>query len=142
MLDYFTSNEVVGLIGVGNAGLKLRDAALAADCHVILCDPPRSLEEASELSEHFFELWGNGMGGCQLSNVGMETFVPLDALARADKICIQVPLTSEGPFATRGMITNSFLSKCKPDAQILCFSDKAVIADDAQADKRIKYMQW
>ena len=133
----FKSSDIVGLVGVGQFGAKLRDEALALGCEVILCDPPRAFAEADELSESFFDLWGNGMGGCQLTNVGMETFVPLEKLARASVISIQVPLTREGKYPTVGMITADFLAYCRPDARILCWSSSEVVAPDARGDKRL-----
>ncbi|MBR4675891.1 MAG: hypothetical protein IKP00_15640 [Victivallales bacterium] len=139
MGNIFKSGDIVGLVGVGHLGTKLRDEALAAGCEVILCDPPRALAEADELSETFFDLWGNGMGGCQLTNVGMETFVPLENLARATVISIQVPLTHEGKFATANMITADFLSKCRHDARIVCWSSPEVIASEARTDKRLVF---
>lgn len=127
----------VGLVGVGTLGSKLRSIAEKIGCHVILCDPPRNFAEADELSQHFFELWGNGMGGCQVSNEGMEVFVPLEALVRADVISVQVPLVEEPPFPTKGLIDADFMSRLKPAAKLLCFSSQEVIAPDARGDRRI-----
>ena len=129
----------VGLLGVGALGARLRELAQSMGCHTILCDPPRNLAKADELSEHFFELWGNGMGGCQVTNEGMEAFVPLDALARADLVSVQVPLTDEPPFPTRGLVDASFLARLKPGAKLLCFAPAEVIAPDARGDKRILF---
>ena len=136
----FKSGDIVGLVGVGRLGAKLRDEALALCCEVILCDPPRAFAEADELSESFFDLWGNGMGGCQLTNVGMETFVPLEKLARATVISIQVPLTREGDYPTSGMITADFLATCRPDARILCWSSPEVVAPEVRGDKRLVFL--
>ena len=141
MDNYFRSGDIVGLVGVGRLGSKLRDEALAAGCEVILCDPLRAFAEADELSETFFDLWGNGMGGCQLTNVGMETFVPLEKLARATVISIQVSLTREGKYPTVGMITAEFLASCRPDARILCWSSPEVISPLARDDKRLIFLR-
>lgn len=141
MDNFFKSGDIVGFVGVGRLGSKLREEALAAGCEVILCDPPRAFAEADELSETFFDLWGNGMGGCQLTNVGMETFVPLEKIARATVISIQVPLTFEGNYPTVGMITAEFLASCRPDARILCWSSPEVVAQDACGDKRLVFMR-
>ena len=140
MDNYFKSGDIVGLVGVGRLGSKLRDEALAAGCEVILCDPPRAFAEADELSESFFDLWGNGMGGCQLTNVGMETFVPLEKLARATIISIQVSLTHKGSYPTVGMITAEFLASCRPDARIICWSSSEVVAADVRGDSRVVFM--
>ncbi len=80
------------------------------------------------------------MGGCQLTNVGMETFVPLEKLARATVISIQVPLTREGKYPTVGMITSEFLASCRPDARIICWSSSEVITPVARDDKRLIFM--
>ncbi|MBQ9367869.1 MAG: hypothetical protein IJT83_08820 [Victivallales bacterium] len=140
MDNYFKSGDIVGLVGVGKLGSKLRDEALTAGCEVILCDPPRAFAEADELSESFFDLWGNGMGGCQLTNVGMETFVPLEKIARATVISIQVPLTRDGKYPTFGMITAEFLASCRPDVRILCWSSPEVVSPEAIGDKRLVFM--
>lgn len=130
-------NGTIGIVGVGKLGGQVREYAAKRGLDVLLCDPPRSYEEAAELGETFFDLWGNGMGGCQLTNVGMETYLPLDSLARADAICVQVPLVADGKYPTAGMIDAAFLAKCSPSMRIICLSDKAVISCDAIQDGRV-----
>ena len=137
--SYLPQNGRVGIVGVGNFGSEVRDYVVAHGLDAVLCDPPRNLEEATELGEHFFDLWGNGMGGCGLSNEGMEVFVPLDALARADAIVVQVPLTTAEPYATKGMISAEFLRKCRADMKIICLCDRNVVAQEVQEDSRIIY---
>lgn len=141
MIDNFRDNLVpgitVGLIGVGAFGSLLREEALKAGCKVLLCDPPRSFDEADELSETFFGLWGNGMGGCQVTGENLTTFVPLRSLAVSDVIAIQVPLTDEAPWPTRGLITRAFLDACKPTTVIFSFSAPEIFAQDAANDERI-----
>ena len=132
--------KTIGLVGVGQLGTQLRELAEKKGVKTLLCDPPRNLDEATELGESFFKLWGNGMGGCELTGAGLETFLPLDSLATADVICIQVPLTTEKPFSTVGMITAAFLSKCRSDACIICFSSREVVAEDVRGDSRIHYI--
>lgn len=136
---HFSAGGRLGLIGVGRLGTAIREEAIRRDIAVMLCDPPRNLDEATELSESFFDLWGNGMGGCNLTNTGMEVFLPLDSMTSAAAISIQVPLTDDGPFPTRGLITRDFLDRCSPSAAILCLSAPAVIADGARNDPRIIY---
>jgi lactate dehydrogenase-like 2-hydroxyacid dehydrogenase len=130
----------VGIVGVGAFGTEVRDFVVRRGLEPVLCDPPRNLEEAEELGEHFFDLWGNGMGGCGLSNEGMEVFLPLDALAKTDAIVLSVPLSCDGPFATCGMISGEFLRQCRPDLRIICLCDKAVVAEECQGDNRIVYL--
>ena len=129
----------VGIVGVGRLGTEVRDFIVKLGLEPVLCDPPRNLEEAEELGEHFFDLWGNGMGGCGLSNEGMEVFLPLEALTKADAIVLSVPLTSDGPFSTLGMISRDFLRQCRSDMRVICLCDKAVIAEGSQGDGRIVY---
>jgi len=128
-----------GLVGVGRLGTRIRQILEARGLAVLLYDPPRAFEEASDLGESFFQLWGNGMGGCQLSNEGMETFLPLSSLAKAQLICVQVPLVTEGPQKTTALINQDFLNQCAPDTVILCFSPLEVVAAEAQADARIRW---
>ncbi|MBR4417870.1 MAG: hypothetical protein IKS67_13915, partial [Victivallales bacterium] len=77
----------------------------------------------------------------ELTGAGLETFLPLDSLAAADVITIQVPLTVEKPFPTAGMITAEFLSKCRPDTCIICFSSREVVAENVRGDSRIHYIE-
>ena len=140
LAERLATAKAVGLVGVGKLGTRLRELAEKKGVKTLLCDPPRNLDEATELGESFFNLWGNGMGGCELTGAGLETFLPLDSLAVADVICIQVPLTAEKPFPTVGMITAAFLSKCHSDACIICFSSREVVAEDVRGDSRIHYI--
>jgi len=116
----------VGIVGVGKLGSEIRDYAFAKGAKVLLCDPPRNFSEADDLSESFFGLWGNGMGGCEITHDGLETFVPLDSLSQCDIITVQVPLTTDGKFPTKGLITKEFIATCKPEAIILNFSSPEV----------------
>ena len=117
----------VGLVGVGKLGTEIRDYALSCGAEVLLCDPPRNFDEASELGESFFGLWGNGMGGCEISHDGLETFVPLASLSQCDLITVQVPLTTEGQYRTKGLVTRAFMTSCKPETLILNFSSPEVL---------------
>ena len=141
LAEHLTTAKAVGLVGVGKLGTRLRELAEKKGVKTLLCDPPRNLDEATELGESFFNLWGNGMGGCELTGAGLETFLPLDSLAVADVISIQVPLTFEKPFPTAGMITAEFLSNCRPDTCIICFSSREVVAEDVRNDSRIQYFE-
>ena len=143
MMDSFEKSIapgiIVGLVGVGKFGTLLQETALSTGCKVLLCDPPRSFDEADELSETFFGLWGNGMGGCQVTGENLTTFVPLASLACADVIAIQVPLADQKPWPTRSMISRQFIEACKSTAKIFCFSDIDVIAPDARNDSRLVF---
>ena len=141
LAEKLATAKTIGLVGVGQLGTRLRELAEKKGVKTLLCDPPHNLDEATELGESFFNLWGNGMGGCELTGAGLETFLPLDSLAVADVISIQVPLTVEKPFPTAGMITTEFLSKCRPDTCIICFSSREVVAEDVRNDSRIQYFE-
>ncbi len=141
LAEKLATAKTIGLVGVGQLGTRLRELAEKKGVKTLLCDPPRNLDEATELGESFFNLWGNGMGGCELTGAGLETFLPLDSLAVADVISIQVPLTVEKPFPTAGMITAEFLSKCRPNTCIICFSLREVVAEDVRGDSRIQYIE-
>ena len=141
LAEKLATAKTIGLVGVGQLGTRLRELAEKKGVKTLLCDPPRNLDEATELGESFFNLWGNGMGGCELTGAGLETFLPLDSLAVADVISIQVPLTHDKPFPTAGMITAEFLSKCRPNTCIICFSSREVIAEDVRGDSRIQYIE-
>ena len=141
LAERLATAKAVGLVGVGKLGTRLRELVEKKGVKTLLCDPPRNLDEATELGESFFSLWGNGMGGCELTGEGLETFLPLDSLAAADVICIQVPLTDEKPFPTVGMITVDWLSKCRQDTCIICFSSREVVAEDVRGDSRIQYIE-
>ena len=91
LAEKLATAKTSGLVGVGQLGTRLRELAEKNGVKTLLCDPPRNLDEATELGESFFNLWGNGMGGCELTGAGLETYLPLDSLAVADVISIQVP---------------------------------------------------
>ena len=141
LAEKLATAKTIGLVGVGQLGTRLRELAEKKGVKTLLCDPPRNLDEATELGESFFNLWGNGMGGCELTGAGLETFLSLDSLAVADVISIQVPLTVEKPFPTVDMITAEFLSKCRPNTCIICFSSREVVAEDVRNDSRIQYFE-
>lgn len=138
LISELRDGDRLGLIGVGERG---RDVQTWAETHgiaTVLCDPPRSVDDSDELGGTFFQLWGNGMGGCDLTNKGMETFLPLNYVAKQCRVMVvQVPLTCEGPWATAGMLNRAFLSDCRSDAVILCASDAEVISPEVVGDPRL-----
>lgn len=70
----------VGVVGVGHVGTAVCRALRTLGVRLLLCDPPRAAAE--------------GAGG----------FVSIDEVyARADVITFHVPLTADGPWATRHM---------------------------------------
>lgn len=133
--------RTLGLIGVGAFGSELREYALARGMEVLLCDPPRAQQETEELKDSFFELWGNGMGGCNLTGAELDNFLPMNCLARADVIAVQVPLVTDGPWPTRGLVNAKFLAACRPDVKILCFSPEEVVAEESRVQPNIRFME-
>lgn len=133
--------RTLGLIGVGVFGETLREYALARGMEVLLCDPPRAQQEADELKDSFFELWGNGMGGCNLTGAELDNFLPMNCLARADVIAVQVPLVTDGPWPTRGLVNAKFLAACRPDVKIFCFSPEEVVAEESRVQPNIRFME-
>lgn len=133
--------QTLGLIGVGAFGSELREYAMARGMEVLLCDPPRAQQETEELKDSFFELWGNGMGGCNLTGAELDNFLPMNCLARADVIAVQVPLVTDGPWPTRGLVNAKFLAACRPDVKILCFSPEEVVAEESRVQPNIRFME-
>ena len=118
---------VLGLIGFGTFGRRIREIALSHGMTVLVCDPAKEREQSEEEYQDILEQWGNGMGGCGTVREDPVVFLPLDALLRrADWIAAAVPLNRE----TEGMIDRSFLSKRKPGSRILNFSDPRIASAD------------
>jgi len=81
--------KTFGIVGVGNVGKKVEDAARKLGFEMLLCDPPRAAAE------------------------GPEKFCSLDELLeRADIVTLHTPLNPE----TTGMAGADFFRKIKPGA--------------------------
>lgn len=136
---YLNSETVLALVGVGAFGSEIRAFALSCGVkaeNILLCDPPKSLEDAESVNDALHIEWGNGMGGCDFSRLETETYLPLSALTRADVISIQIPATEENT----GLIGKDFLDRCREDVRIFCYSDPAVLAEDIRSDDRINIL--
>lgn len=98
----------IAVIGVGQVGRRVVAKTRALGMIPLQNDPPRALEE------------------------GPEGFLPLEeALAQADVVTLHVPLTDDGPFATRGMVDCRFLERMKPGAVFLNASRGEVVDEAA-----------
>jgi erythronate-4-phosphate dehydrogenase len=96
----------LGVVGVGNVGSKVADAASALGMKVLLNDPPRARKE--------------GPGG----------FVSLDALIEgSDIVTLHVPLQKDGPDATWYLFDAERISRLRPN-QILVNSSRGPVVDN------------
>ena len=97
----------LGVVGVGNVGSKVAEAAALLGMRVLLCDPPRARAE------------------------GAEGFVDLDTLvAQSDIVTLHVPLSREGENATWHLFDEARLAAMRPD-QFLINSSRGPVVDGA-----------
>ncbi len=104
----------IGVVGVGNVGSLVARYARSWGFETLCCDPP--LQRAR--------------GG---------DFVSLDNIARrSDIVTFHVPLTTEGPDATAGMLSKDFLEALKPNAVVLNSSRGGVADQEALLEAVLK----
>ena len=112
------SKMTLGVVGVGNVGSKVAEAASILGMKVLLNDPPRERRE------------------------GSSSFVSLDYLvAHSDIITLHVPLQKTGPDATWHLFDAARLAQMRP-TQILINSSRGPVVDNkalkaALAERRI-----
>ncbi len=98
----------LAVVGVGNVGRRLADLAPALGLQVLLNDPPRAALEPDQ------------------------PLRPLeDILPQADIVSLHVPLTLEGPYATRHLVDCRFLSALKPGCLFVNASRGEVVDEDS-----------
>jgi len=102
------SGKTLGVIGVGQVGRRVAHKARALGLRVLENDPPRQEREL----EHPF------------------TSVA-DLLPQSDYVTLHVPLTDDGPHATRGMVDDAWLARVRPGAVFLNASRGEVVREDA-----------
>lgn len=96
----------LGVVGVGNVGSKVAEAAGILGMKVLLNDPPRARRE------------------------GGDAFVGLDELlSQADIITVHVPLEKEGPDATWHLFDAARIATLRP-TQILITSSRGPVVDN------------
>lgn len=100
------SKMTLGVVGVGNVGSKVAEAASILGMKVLLNDPPR---ERAEGSEHFVSLD--------------------EIIARCDIITLHVPLQKTGPDATWHLFDATRLAQMRP-TQILINSSRGPVVDN------------
>ena len=100
----------LGVVGVGNVGSKVAEAAAALGMRVLLCDPPRARA---------------------MSAAAGSPFVPLDTICReSDIVTLHVPLSREGEDATWHLFDAARLATMRPD-QFLINSSRGPVLDGA-----------
>ena len=104
----------LGVVGVGNVGSKVAEAASILGMNVLLNDPPKEREE------------------------GSESFVPLDEIIRrSDIITLHVPLEKTGPDATWHLFDEARLAQMRP-SQILINSSRGPVVDNKALKAALK----
>ena len=101
------ADTTLGVVGVGNVGTLVAGYAAAWGFRVMCSDPPRERAEGLGRADGFYPL-GDLAAGC-------------------DIITFHVPLTSEGPDATRHIVNRDFMAATRPGAVILNSSRGPVI---------------
>lgn len=100
--------STLGVIGVGNVGSRVAEAAARCGFRVLRCDPPRARAE------------------------GAEGFVSLDQLLReSDIVSCHVPLIREGEDRTYGMASAEFFAQM-PKGAIFINSSRGEVVVDAE----------
>ena len=110
--DKRIAGRTLGVVGVGAIGRRVADGAEKLGMKVLRIDPPRAERE------------------------GDTDFAAPSALAEADWISLHVPLSDEGPHATRDLVDARFLEGLKPGVSILNCSRGAVIDEAALRARR------
>lgn len=108
------AGKTAGVVGVGNVGSRVCRHLSALGLRVLRNDPPvrRRLEQAGDPEA--------------------ETYVPLETvLNEADILTLHVPLTNEGPDATRHLLDANAFAKLKPGVVLLNAARGPVLDTDA-----------
>jgi len=98
----------IAVVGVGQVGGRVVRRAEALGLRPLLNDPPRALAERDPVFRNLDEI-----------------------LPQADVVTLHVPLTDEGPFATRRMVDCRFLARLKPGALFINASRGEVVDESA-----------
>lgn len=99
-----------GIVGAGNVGSRLRSLlSIMGIKHVIACDPP-------------------------LADAGRTGLVDMQQIVDCDLISFHVPLTLDGPFATRHLGNDLFFSKLNPGTLVVNSSRGSILEAAAMND--------
>ena len=102
------AEKTLAVIGVGHVGRRVVETARALGLHVLLNDPPLAAATQDP------------------------AFRPLDeVLAKADIVTLHLPLTDQGPYATRRMVDSRFFEKVKPGCVFVNASRGEVVDEPA-----------
>ena len=96
----------VGIVGIGNVGLRLRRRLEAMGVTVIAVDPYKNAEDVGELSS-------------------------LDEVLKADVVSLHTPLTQDGEHPTEHLINAQRLRQMKPDACLINSCRGSVVDNEA-----------
>jgi erythronate-4-phosphate dehydrogenase len=102
------SSKTLGIVGVGNIGKRLADAAAALNMKVLLCDPPRAEAEADFTHTSFQEV-------CR----------------RADIISFHTPMAKTGVAPTWHLLNAQSLTLLKPECAVINAARGAIIDNQA-----------
>lgn len=100
--------KTLGIVGLGHVGSLVQQKAAALGLRVLCNDPPKALKDSNA------------------SLLSLDELLP-----QADILTFHVPLTTEGPFATRHLIGCRLLGRLKPGAWLINTSRGAVAETDA-----------
>ncbi len=101
--EFALKGKSIGVVGVGNVGSKVVQAAETLGMRVLQNDPPLARQ------------------------TGDRRFVPLDELMEADIITLHVPLTRSGPDATHHLFGKARFGRLRPGAIFINTSRGAVV---------------
>ncbi len=102
------SNLTLGIIGAGNVGTKVEQAAKVLGMKILINDPPRVESEGEE-------------GFSELTTL----------LAKSDIVTCHTPLTKEGPYPTYHLASYDFFKRMKKDALFINSSRGGVTNSEA-----------
>lgn len=105
--SFCLSDRILGIVGLGNVGSRLRQRAQALGMRNVCCDPPLALG-------------------------GMKGLVTLpELLAQADIVSLHTPLIREGNDPTYHLLNRENLARLKPGAILINSSRGAVLDNNA-----------
>lgn len=97
------SEKKIGIVGVGNVGAAVAKKAAALGMDIVLNDPPLHMSS------------------------GDEKYRPIDEILECDIVTLHVPLTVDGPYATKHMVSDEFLDRMRTGAIVINTSRGSVV---------------